>query len=274
MATTHDERPLFSVIIPTYSRPRELLRAIDSVMQQTLHDFELIVVDDASPIPPRIPNSSATRGIRPVRLIISKINHGVSAARNTGIGLATGIYTTFLDDDDEYFPSFLANTASTFESAPTDISFTWTNAILRDYSATGFTEIERNFPREYRDDGALLKTVMTTGIGFGIAIRSECFKRAGLFDPTLRVGGDTDLLFRLLTAGYRPALVPGLGVRIHNHKGSRLTSRQNHKRRLATCDLFLERYRGFLSNNPAILRELHAWMAILRKEMAGGPKRA
>lgn len=87
--------PLFTIIVPTYNRPDMLVEALDSVQQQTLSDFECIVVEDGPPRP------AATVPDDPrFRLVRHGENRGLSAARNTGLEHAHGRYVTFLDDDD------------------------------------------------------------------------------------------------------------------------------------------------------------------------------
>lgn len=91
--------PLLSIIIPTYSRPYLLPRAVNSALAQTLADIEVIVVDDASPEPVQIPEQEKLRVIR------LPINGGGSAARNAGAKAAKGRWITFLDDDDTLLPN-------------------------------------------------------------------------------------------------------------------------------------------------------------------------
>ncbi len=104
--------PLFSVIIPTHGRGQFLSRALGSVLEQTIADFECIVVDDASPTPVTVPADPR------IRLIRREVNGGVSAARNTGLRAATGRYVTFLDDDDTYAPERLAIGVAGLEHGP------------------------------------------------------------------------------------------------------------------------------------------------------------
>jgi glycosyltransferase involved in cell wall biosynthesis len=104
--------PLFSVIIPTYNRPRMLGEAVESVLAQTVEDFECIVVADGSPTPPVLPADPR------VRLVRRATNGGVAAARNTGMDTAVGRYLTFLDDDDLYTPERLARGLEGLRRAP------------------------------------------------------------------------------------------------------------------------------------------------------------
>src|SRR3954464_14214558 len=95
--------PTFSVIIPTYGRPKFLSEAVASVLAQTCADFECIVVDDAGPELATLPNDARIRVIR------RDENGGPPAARNTGIDAARGTYVAFLDDDDVWLPTRLSD---------------------------------------------------------------------------------------------------------------------------------------------------------------------
>jgi glycosyltransferase involved in cell wall biosynthesis len=87
-----------SIIIPTYNRPELLPRAVKSALAQTIEDFEVIVVDDASPQPVNLPEHPRLRCIRLPE------NKGGSAARNIGAKAAKGRWLTYLDDDDRLLP--------------------------------------------------------------------------------------------------------------------------------------------------------------------------
>jgi glycosyltransferase involved in cell wall biosynthesis len=95
----------FSVVICTYNRADRVGRAINSVLNQTFEDLELIVVDDGS-----IDNTAVVVATfdDPRMHYVRRDNGGLSAARNTGVAHATGRYVTFLDDDDEALPAWLA----------------------------------------------------------------------------------------------------------------------------------------------------------------------
>ena len=95
--------PKVSVIIPVYKVERYVRRCLDSVMSQTLTDWEAICVDDGSPDNSgKILDEYARRDKR-IR-VIHKENGGVSAARNDGIKLARGQYVIFIDSDDFIHP--------------------------------------------------------------------------------------------------------------------------------------------------------------------------
>jgi glycosyltransferase involved in cell wall biosynthesis len=98
------EKPKISVVMPLYNKEKEVKRAIQSVLNQTVSDFELIVVNDGSTDkgPEVVQNINDPR----IRLI-NQTNAGVSAARNRGIKEAQSELIAFLDADDEWMPDFL-----------------------------------------------------------------------------------------------------------------------------------------------------------------------
>lgn len=92
--------PTVSVVIATFNRASLVPRAIASVLRQTLQDFEIIIVNDASPDD----TEEVVKSIRDKRIrhIKHEKNKGLPAGRNTGIRAAMGLYVAFLDDDDEW----------------------------------------------------------------------------------------------------------------------------------------------------------------------------
>ena len=101
---SHKQSPLVSVIMPTYNHAEFLTDAIDSVCQQTLKEFELIVIDDGSTDgTPDVLAAMRNDRIRWFRTT----NKGRSAARNLGLEKANGRYIAFLDSDDLYHPDKL-----------------------------------------------------------------------------------------------------------------------------------------------------------------------
>ncbi|UCE54571.1 MAG: glycosyltransferase family 2 protein, partial [Desulfobacterales bacterium] len=96
--------PLVSVIIPTYNRGWTIKEAIDSVLDQDFRDYELIVVDDGSTDNTPDILKSCGNSIA----VLQQSNKGVSAARNSGIGVSAGQLIAFLDSDDLWLPQKLS----------------------------------------------------------------------------------------------------------------------------------------------------------------------
>ena len=88
-----------SIIVPVYKTEKYLKRCLDSLLNQTLEDIEIILVDDGSPdsAPALCDNAAKTDG----RIkVIHKKNEGLGTARNTGMDAACGKYIGFVDSDD------------------------------------------------------------------------------------------------------------------------------------------------------------------------------
>lgn len=101
--------PVFSVIMPTHHRPEMLSEAVASVLNQSLEQLELIVIDDASPTPADVPADPR------IRLVRNDASQGPAAARNRGLSIATGEFVAFLDDDDLWTRDRLAHALAAHE---------------------------------------------------------------------------------------------------------------------------------------------------------------
>ena len=98
---------MISIVVAAYNRANLLPRALDSLRDQTLTDWEAVIVDDGSTDEtPVVLGRYAARDPRFRHL--RQANAGLSAARNAGIAVARGELVTFLDSDDEYHPDHLA----------------------------------------------------------------------------------------------------------------------------------------------------------------------
>jgi glycosyltransferase involved in cell wall biosynthesis len=98
--------PLFSVVITTFNRPEKLRRAIDSVLNQTFKNFEIIVVNDGSSV--SYADIESYVGSNESIRYFYKENEERSIARNFGVKESSGNFICFLDDDDYYLPEHLA----------------------------------------------------------------------------------------------------------------------------------------------------------------------
>lgn len=91
---------LFSVVMPVYNVEKHLRKAVDSILSQTYSNFEIILVDDASPDGcPRICDEYAEKYDN-IKCVHHEKNQGLSGARNTGLKYVSGDYVTFMDSDD------------------------------------------------------------------------------------------------------------------------------------------------------------------------------
>jgi glycosyltransferase involved in cell wall biosynthesis len=114
--------PLVSVVIPVYNVEAYLRECVDSVLGQTLGDFEIILVDDgATDSSGRICDEYAAK--HPKVRVIHQENGGLSAARNTGLDAAGGEYVYFLDSDDYIVPHALERLCDLARKEQVDVVF-------------------------------------------------------------------------------------------------------------------------------------------------------
>jgi glycosyltransferase involved in cell wall biosynthesis len=110
--------PLVSVVIATHDRAELFPRAVASILRQTLQDFELVIVDDASSdATPVVVQELQNRDPR-IRSFRTDTNVGPGAARNLGVHHARGTYGAILDDDDLALPERLALQTEQFTHDP------------------------------------------------------------------------------------------------------------------------------------------------------------
>ena len=96
----------FSIIVPVYNVENELSKCIDSILGQSVEDFELILVDDGSTDRSREICDDYGKKDRRIK-VIHKSNRGVSSARNSGLDIANGEYIVFVDSDDYVTEDYL-----------------------------------------------------------------------------------------------------------------------------------------------------------------------
>lgn len=218
-------RPTFSVVIPTYNRPHLLERAVESVLQQTLRDFEVLVVDDASEqeVAAVVERHNDSR----LHLVRRQTNGGPAAALNTGIRRARADLIAILGDDDEYLADFLEETRRAWGAASEDVGFSWCGVRLVEDTPDG----ERlqgegvwqpSFASRAEAHRGFLRT-RRIGTNCGVTVHKRCFDGVGLFDESLRKAEDTDFFIRAV-AEYDFLVLPGVHVKVHHHPGPRATS--------------------------------------------------
>jgi glycosyltransferase involved in cell wall biosynthesis len=182
--------PRVSVIIPAFNASRFISQAIESVLDQTFTDRELIVVDDGST------DDTASLVMKygeKLRYIYQK-NQGLSSARNTGIVKAEGEYIGFLDADDYWDREKLRHQVALLDSSPdTGVVYTALKVVNKDNH-----EIEeRGCLVRGRIFFSLLTENCVVGSCSSALIRRECFEKAGTFDEMLSASEDWDLWLRI-----------------------------------------------------------------------------
>lgn len=145
--------PEYSIIVPVYKAEHVLSECIDSVLNQTFTDFELILVDDGTPDSSgEICDEYAKKDTR-VR-VIHKENGGVSSARNAGIEASCGKYIIFLDSDDFIDKSYFDVVNEAVASGADLVSFGEFNYLHRENGEIEVTKSDMNVDAMFDGDGA------------------------------------------------------------------------------------------------------------------------
>lgn len=192
--------PTVSVIIPAYNQAQYLSESIQSVLDQTFQDFEIIVVNDGSV---DHTHQVVESFIDPRIHYIYQENRGLAAARNTGIRNSGGPYLTFLDADDLFLPEKLSLLVAELE-VRSDLGLVAGQAIAIDELGR---QIGKTFNTPLPEDPTLL--LLNNPLHVGSVLLSQLWlERVGYFDEVLRAYEDWDLWLRLARSGCSMEYIP------------------------------------------------------------------
>ncbi|GEM_PF-729463 len=179
-----------SIIVPTHNRAGLLAEAIESVLAQTYHDWELIVVDDGSTDQTEQVMAEFQQRDQRIRYI-RQTKQGVSKARNAGIRVAQGLYIAFLDSDDVWFKEKLTTQMEVFEQRP-DVGLVSSTMQVIDEQK----RICGMKPKigAYDRSGHVEHYAWETST---VVIRRDCLPGDEPFDPMLAILEDHDLYVRI-----------------------------------------------------------------------------
>ena len=185
-----------SVIIPTYNRSNKVVRAVESVINQSLQPAEIIVVDDGSTDDTSFRLSSYASKVK----LIRKSNGGVSSARNVGVLASSCELVAFLDSDDLWMEEKLARQLPLMDDPSVVLSFTgWRSSHGGGKNALGVDAGESqlvNQPIGLMASPGAMPILLQTCI-----VRRSAYLRVGGCDERMRLAEDTRLLFRLAFEG-------------------------------------------------------------------------
>ncbi|MCA1320828.1 glycosyltransferase family 2 protein [Bacillus tianshenii] len=186
-----------TVVIPLYNKEKYIIRAVRSVLEQTVQNFEIVIVDDGST------DNSYDRAadIADPRIrIIQQKNMGASAARNKGIEVAKNELIAFLDADDEWKPTFLETVYRLIEKFPEAGAYATAYQIKLQSGRKIIPRFEQIPPAPW--EGLLeqyyrnvLKDLPI--ISSAVIIPKKIFEKAGHFPIDNQLGEDQDMWFRI-----------------------------------------------------------------------------
>lgn len=219
--------PLVSVVIPVYNGTDYLKEAIDSVLNQTYSNIEIIVVNDGSVDQGQTENIARSYGSR--IHYIYKENGGVATALNTGIRQMNGQYFSWLSHDDIFYPDKIQKQMRLLEE---------TNDRIAACAYNIFFDSGRKVPIPfisfygYKSIQNSVFSVLHALIQFGgVLLKKELFDEYGVFREDLKTTQDYEFLFRILRKEkcvYSNDLL--YGIRYHSNQGSNTISCVNSER--------------------------------------------
>jgi glycosyltransferase involved in cell wall biosynthesis len=234
-------RPLVSVIIPCYNYGHYVEEAIDSVLQQTFQNFEIIVVNDGSTDPVTIEVLKHLK--KPKTRVIHQANKGLPEARNEGIRHAEGKYICCLDADDTLEPTYLEKAVALLEANP-GIAFAYSWVRL-------FGDEEKIWYTEPYD---LEKLLRYNHISVASVFRYDAWKQVGGYCSEMRQGyEDWEFWIRLGSHGFRGQLIPE-ALFNHRRHGRTMTHEAQERHQKLVADI--ARRNQALFANPSLVKNI------------------
>ncbi len=212
---------LVSVVITTYKRTDALKNAIESVINQTYKNIEVIVVDDNAQIPDaRKEVVEIMDSYKDCKLILNETNLGGSLSRNEGIKASKGAFVSFLDDDDTYMPQRIERYMSEYFNSANEkigIIYSFVDAVNSAGEKIGEYEIvptDKPLLQHMRSCLAATSQWM---------IPKKVFGDVGMFEDT-PCKQDSIMLLKILGAGYEPLCVKEHLSNYTEHESGRIST--------------------------------------------------
>ena len=188
----NQNNPSISIIMPTYKQANLISRSIQSVLNQTYTDFEVIIVDDGS----KDNTKEVVKSFEDVRIryISQGENKGVARAHNTSVDFSKGDFISFLGSDDEWHSSKIKKEFKIFEVSDSKVGVVY----------SGLWEIYNNekkyfpLPEHILREGYIHDELITGNFVHALSlIRKRCFEKVGTFDEHLSSLEDWELYIRI-----------------------------------------------------------------------------
>ncbi|MBW4664429.1 MAG: glycosyltransferase [Chroococcus sp. CMT-3BRIN-NPC107] len=187
----NNNTPIISVVIPVYNGAKTIKETVESVLQQTYQNFEIIVINDGSQDETlAVINNIQNQKIK----LFSYSNAGLSASRNRGFARACGEFITFLDADDLWTKDKLEAQLEALQQNPqAAVAYSWTDHIDEDGKFLR--------PASYTScNGNVYERILVGNFlacGSNTLIRTQALKQVGGFDESLNSAEDWDMWLRL-----------------------------------------------------------------------------
>lgn len=235
MGANTQNQPRISVIVPVYCRTsdheRFLAEAVQSVAAQTFTDYEIIIVDDASPIDIAPVVASIVPDLPAARLIRNSTNIGHAETRNAGIRASSGELIAFLDHDDIWLPGKLARQVAALDANP-DVAM-----VFCDMETFGSHTDRLRIDQSIIPDRPSFYWFVSHGnytiSASAVLIRRQAMLDIGLFDSRYSTCDDFDAWLKVLMRAPIVHIPERLAMyRLHEHNVNYTVDRLNDNRLL------------------------------------------
>ncbi|MCC3411328.1 MULTISPECIES: glycosyltransferase [unclassified Microcoleus] len=194
LSVPQPQKPLVSIIIPTKDRPEMLEIAIQSVLDQTYQNTEIIVINDGGVDVEEVLNRLNYRGN--ISYVKQDYPRERSAARNAGLRIATGKYIGYLDDDDLYYPHHIQTLVDFLENSQYKVAYTDATKAEQEKQGGKYVTTNRTVPYSYdfEQDSLMVNNYIPI---LCLMHEKYCLEEVGVFDETLDTHEDWDLWIRI-----------------------------------------------------------------------------
>lgn len=238
--------PLVSIVIPTRNREHLLKRAVNSVLNQTFTNYEIIIIDDFSDN--QVTDNKGLIKYEKIKIIRHSEQKGGSAARNTGIRNASGDFIAFLDDDDEWMPPKLEQQVQLFKNSKKNTALIYTGVKVIDENNSNYVKVMVPSIRGEKTFEKLLEKNYL-GTTSSIMVKKTAIEDVGFFDESLPARQDLDLYLRIAKL-YSIDFIEEPLVIHRKHKENRISDNLHSK--IKGFEILYEKLKPELKNHPEL----------------------
>lgn len=248
---------MFSIIIPLFNKEKSIQLTLNSALDQTFNDFEVIVVDDGS----TDESVKKAKEIEDPRIkLVQKENEGVCSARNRGIELARHDYIAFLDADDIWEPDYLSEQHRLIHDLPDAVLWGCAYGHLEGEEKTNVDHLLPDDYRDYIKDYFKIKRSTDLFCSSSVVVHKSAFVKAGLFDTRIQFSEDLDMWYRIII--HFPVVFYNKTLAYYRQDAENRAMKKTHP----LVD-FLPFYVGKYNSDPDIrdvsfLRYINNWSAV------------
>jgi glycosyltransferase involved in cell wall biosynthesis len=262
-AHTGEGHPLISVILPTRNRPELFRQALNSIMNQTYQNFEVIVADAGTfEVGDIVTSFNRSGNILYVRC---DPDQNPASTRNGAIKAAKGLYIAYLDDDDVFYRDHLETLVTFLRNSDYKAAYTDTTRAFYIKGDETYVLAKKSRRHSWDFDADL---ILTRNLFPLVCVMHEkaCLDEVGLFDETLATHEDWELWIRM-SRKVKFGHVRKVTCEYSQRTGNNSITNYNRADFLETMKTIFERYGDYVCGKPHILKAQKVSVAVLEAEL-------